>query len=60
MRNKWGHFDVSEWSDTFFNDCFAKLEALVRSLGLTAEKGKKTLEDLYDWQTKGTTIELFL
>ena len=60
VRNKWGHFDVIEWSETFFDDCFAKLEALVRSLGLTARKEKKTLEDLYDWQTKGTASELFL
>ena len=60
VRNKWGHFDVSEWSDTFFNDCFAKLEALVRRLGLTAEKEKKTLEDLCDWQTKGMAKVLFL
>ena len=60
VRNKWDHFDVIEWSDTFFDDCFAKLEALVRSLGLTARKEKKTLEDLYDWQTKGTASELFL
>ena len=59
VRNKWGHFDVSEWSDTFFNDCFAQLQALVRNLGLTAEKEKKTLEDLYDWQTKGKDSELF-
>ena len=60
VRNKWGHFDVREWSETFFNNCFAKLKALMRSLGLTAEKEKKTLEDLYDWQTKGSTSELFL
>ena len=60
VRNKWGHFDFTEWSDTFFNDCFAKLEALVRSLSLTAEKEKKTLEDLHDWQTKGKTSEIFL
>ena len=60
VRNKWGHFDVIEWPDTFFDDCFAKVEALVRSLGLTIEKEKKTLEDLYDWQTKGTERELFL
>ena len=59
VRNKWGHFDVSEWSDTFFDDCFAKLEALVRSLGLTAGKEKKTLEDLYDWQTKGKQANSF-
>ena len=60
VRNKWGHFDVSKWSDTFFDDCFDKLEALVRSLGLTAGKEKKTLEDLYDWQTIGMTSKLFL
>ena len=60
VRNKWGHFDVSEWSDTFFDDCFAKLEALVRSLGLTTEKEKKALEDLCDWQSKGIVSELFL
>ena len=60
VRNKWDHFDVIEWSDTFFDDCFAKLEALVRSLGLIAEKEKKALEDLYDWQTKGAASGLFL
>ena len=60
VRNKWGHFDVSEWSDTFYDDCFAKLGALVRSLGLTAGKEKKTLDDLYDWQTKGIASELYL
>ena len=32
----------------------------MRSLGLTAEKEKKTLEDLYKWQSKGTTSELCL
>ena len=53
VRNKWGHFDVSDWSDTFYNDCFAQLQALVRSLVLTGDKEKETLDELNDWQTKG-------
>ena len=55
VRNKWGHFDTSEWSEAFFNDCFDKLEALVRSLGLTAGVEKSTLDQLNDWKTKGTS-----
>ena len=60
VRNKRGHFDVIEWSETFFDDCFVQLEALVRSLDLNAEKDKKTLADLYERQTKGIASELFL
>ena len=53
VRNKWGHVDVTEWTDALFNDCFDKLKTLVRSLGLTADVEKKALDQLYDWQTKG-------
>ena len=55
VRNKWGHFDISEWSEAFFNDCFDKLETLVKSMGLTAGVEKSTLDQLNDWQTKGTS-----
>ena len=54
VRNKWGHVDVTEWTDAFFNDCFDKLKTLVRSLGLTTVVEKNTLDQLTDWQTKGT------
>ena len=54
VRNKWGHVDVTEWTDALFNDCFDKLKALVRSLGLTTVVEKNTLDQLADWQTKGT------
>ena len=54
VRNKWGHVDVTEWTDALFNDCFDKLKTLVRSLGLTADVEKNTLDQLADWQTKGT------
>ena len=58
VRNKWGHFHITEWTEAFFKDCFGKLETLVRSLGLTAGVEKKTLDQLADWQTKGTPLRL--
>lgn len=54
VRNRWGHFDVTEWTEAFFNDCFVKLQTLVRNLGLTTSVEKTTLDLLADWQTKGT------
>ncbi|KAL9974457.1 hypothetical protein ACROYT_G011489 [Oculina patagonica] len=53
VRNKWGHCNVTDWTEAFFNDCFFKLETLVKSLGLTAGMEKTTLDQLLDWQTKG-------
>ena len=53
VRNKWGHVDVTEWTDALFNDCFDKLKTLVRSLRLTAGVEKNKLDQLDDWQTKG-------
>lgn len=52
-RNKWAHANLSEWSEAFFNDCFSKLESLVKSVGLQGTKEKNTLDQLSDWQTKG-------
>ena len=53
--NKWGHVDVTKWTDALFNDCFDKLKTLVTcSLGLTADVEKNILDQLDDWQTKGT------
>ena len=56
VRNKWGHCNVTDWTEVLFNDCFSKLETLVRSLGLTDGIEKTTLDQLSDWQTKGTYI----
>ena len=53
VRNKWGHVDLTEWTDALFNDCFAKLETLLKSLGLTTAVEKKALEQLADWKSKG-------
>ena len=54
VRNKWGHCNVTDWTEVLFNDCFSKLETLVRSLGLTGGLKKTTLDQLSDWRTKGT------
>ena len=53
VRNKWGHVDVTEWTNALFDDCFVKLETLVRSLGLAPVVERKVLDELADWQTKG-------
>ena len=54
VRNTWGHCNVTDWTEVFFNDCFSKLTTLLRSLGLTGDVEKTTLDQLSDWQTKGT------
>ena len=56
VRNKWGHCNVTDWTEVLFNDCFSKLEALVRSLGLTGGVEKTTLDQLSDWKTKGISF----
>lgn len=53
VRNKWGHFNGTEWTDVLFNDCFDKLKNLVKSLPLEPSVKQKTLDQLDDWQRKG-------
>lgn len=53
IRNKWAHANFSEWTEAFFNDCFSKLDVLVKSVGLLGVKEKSTLDQLSDLQTKG-------
>ena len=60
VRNKWGHFSVTEWSELFFNYCFIKLKTLVRSLGLTHGVEKMTLNQLSDWKTKGNYLTVYM
>ena len=53
VRNKWGHCNLTDWTEAFFNDCFSKLETVVKSLGLTGAMENTTLDQLANWQTKG-------
>ena len=59
VRNKWGHCNVTDWTEVLFNDCFSKLETLVRSLGLTSSVEKTSLDLLSDWLTKGKILCIF-
>ena len=52
-RNKWAHANFSEWTEGFFNDCFSKLEDLVKTVSLPSAEEKSLLDQLYEWQTKG-------
>lgn len=52
VRNKWGHYDSAEWTESFFSDCFDKLRMLVSNLGLK-DGGKTTLDELDEYKTKG-------
>lgn len=53
VRNKWGHFNGTEWTDVLFNDRFDKLKNLVKSLRLEPSVKQKTLDQLDDWHRKG-------
>ena len=53
VRNTWGHCNVTDWTEVFFNDCFSKLKTLVRGLGLTNAVEKMVFDQLSDWETKG-------
>jgi len=56
VRNTWGHCNVTDWSEVFFNDCFTKLKTLIRSLGLTLAMENMALDQLSDWETKGNYL----
>lgn len=56
VRNKWAHPNSREWTEGFFNDCFSKLEGLVKSVSLGVNE-KSTLEQLSYWQKEGETAQ---
>ena len=54
VRNRVCHFNESGWTQIFFEQCFDKLENLVRGLPLLNEMEKKELLDqLSEWKAKG-------
>ena len=53
VRNKGAHFNADEWTQIFFDQCFVKLEALVKGLGLPVANENTTVDKLSDWKTQG-------
>lgn len=53
VRNKTAHFNPRGWNKTFFEECFAKMEALVKSIVLPSALEKTKLDELSEWKTDG-------
>ena len=54
VRNEWGHCNFDHWTDLEFLHCFQVMETIVRSLGLPKADEQKTLDEIRDWEKKGT------
>ena len=52
-RNAWAHCVFSEWDLGGFEQSFADMEQLVKSLGLPSADETAVLRELNDWQNKG-------
>ena len=55
VRNPAAHFIEKPWTEDFMNQCFEKIEALVKAL-VPADQEKETLDQLHLWKTKGTVL----
>ena len=54
VRNRVCHFNESDWTQIFFDQCFDKLKNLVRGLPLlNVMEKKKLLNQLSEWKAKG-------
>ena len=58
-RNAWAHCVFSDWNPFSFQQRFAEMEKLVKSLGLPIADERYLVNELKDWETKGTVNTLF-
>lgn len=56
VRNKGAHFDANIWTEGFYDQCFDKLETLVKSMVLPDAVEKTTLDTLSEWKTQGNKM----
>ena len=54
VRNEWGHCNFDHWTELEFQNSFQLMETMVRSLGLPKADEDKQLDELQDWETRGT------
>ena len=59
-RNAWAHCAFSDWDLLSFQQRFAKMENLVKSLCLPSANEMYLVNELKDWETKGTVNSLYL
>ena len=53
-RNAWAHCAFSDWDLLSFQQRFAEMEKLVKSLGLSSADEMYLVSELKDWEIKGT------
>ena len=58
-RNAWAHCAFSEWNLSDFQQSFADMEQLVKSLGLPSANETAVLRELNDWKNKGNLYYSF-
>ena len=58
-RNAWAHCAFSDWDRLSFQQRFAEMEKLVKSLGLPSADEIYLVNELQDWETKGTVNSLY-
>ena len=58
-RNAWAHCAFSDWDLLSFQQRFAEMETLVKSLGLPSADEMYLVNELKDWETKGTVNSLY-
>ena len=57
-RNAWAHCAFSDWDLLSFQQRFAEMENLVKSLGLSSADEMHLVNELKDWETKGAVNSL--
>ena len=58
-RNAWAHCAFSDWDLLSFQQRFAEMKKLVKSLGLSSADEMHLVNELQDWETKGTVNSLY-
>lgn len=53
VRNRIAHFDPCIWTEAFFEECFDKMEDLVKSIVLPDALEKAKLDELSTWKKEG-------
>ena len=53
VKNIWGNCVMKDWSKSFFEQCFIKMEAVTKCVGLPKPKRNELLEKLQEWKKKG-------
>ena len=55
-RNAWAHCVFGDWDPVNYQQRFNEMEQLVKTLGLPPANERNLLEELKEWESKGTCL----